>query len=211
MTARKKTKPKNSGKSGRQRQTGRSRGPAPGAGNQGLTLEQLAGWSFYECWISEEWRDPGVAVMVLVARSSGTGAMAVGSFLVDMGCLGLKDGFMIESDILDFREMREQMQRAQPLIRCEPEVALGVVLAAGEYGESLGFEQHEDAVDALGIFVGLDPDDCTTDAPVGGPDGKPLYVAGPDDDVEDVLATLDREVGSGEYDFVIGSEADPTS
>ena len=34
--------------------------------------------------------------------------------------------------------------------------------------------------------------------------GKPMYVAGPYDDVQRVLGTLERSVGRGNYDFVAG-------
>jgi len=45
-------------------------------------------------------------------------------------------------------------------------------------------------------------DACEETIPVGGPDGKPFYMAGPDDDVEHIMNTLTRKCGHGNFEFV---------
>lgn len=68
------------------------------------------------------------------------------------------------------------------------ELAQHLVLGAVEYARSLGFMPHRDfrrTRRALGSWDG--PSAITF-----GKDGKPLYVNGPYDDPERVLATLER-------------------
>jgi hypothetical protein len=37
-----------------------------------------------------------------------------------------------------------------------------------------------------------------------GKDGKPLYVSGPEDNVDRIMAKLHRTAGEGNFDFLIG-------
>ena len=61
-------------------------------------------WPMFSCLISSHWRDTGALVQVIVTRSRDSdepGPMCVGDFLVDLGCLGLKNGhggFMLHAD-----------------------------------------------------------------------------------------------------------------
>ena len=79
------------------------------------------------------------------------------------------------------------------------ELAQHLVLGAAEYAEGLGFEAHSDfgrARRLLGAWEG--PSAITF-----GYDGKPRYLNGPHEDPQDVLATLERNVGRRGFDFTV--------
>jgi hypothetical protein len=52
-------------------------------------------WPLLECWLTEEWQDVRQIVQILVARRGPRDEIAVGVFLVDLGCLGLKNASLI--------------------------------------------------------------------------------------------------------------------
>src|SRR5260370_20041823 len=63
-------------------------------------LGAAADWPLHECVVSRTWKEPGELVQILVARSAGDEIAAAG-FLVDLGCLGVKDAL---SHVLSRRE-----------------------------------------------------------------------------------------------------------
>lgn len=83
------------------------------------------------------------------------------------------------------------------------DLARHLVWGAVEYARGLGFEPHPDLRKAAG-HLGTLTDPCA----IGfGRDGMPVYVQGPHDDVDQILFTLDRTVGTGNYHFLIGADA----
>jgi hypothetical protein len=84
------------------------------------------------------------------------------------------------------------------MVSCELAVAQSVVYNAVDYAKSLGFEPHEDFPDAL-----FGPRPATLlDTPLAHP-ARPYWVRGPDDDVDEILGTLDESVGEGNYDVAM--------
>src|SRR5579872_4721209 len=45
-----------------------------------------------ECWITPDWKEQGLASIQVLAHTAG-GRCASAGFLVDLWCVGLKDGF----------------------------------------------------------------------------------------------------------------------
>lgn len=79
------------------------------------------------------------------------------------------------------------------------ELARQLVRGAVDYAGALGFSPHPDfesARDHLGPLEGQPV--------IGfGRHGRPFFTAGPYDDVEQVLATLQASVGEGSYNFAV--------
>jgi hypothetical protein len=74
------------------------------------------------------------------------------------------------------------------------------------YARGLGFEPHEDYRKAKKIFGEIDSSGCSRDFDYGR-DGKPLYIAGPNDTLlfqQRVFRTLVRTCGKGNFHFVTG-------
>ncbi len=175
--------------------------------SQGRILQSSSKWPLHECLISTGWQDTTQISQVMLTRRAPDGRYAVGLFLVDLACLGVKDGYgRIFFTLSEYNRHREQVMASQPLEPCDLDLAAKVIHTAIEYARGLGFEPHRDAVAALPILGEADPEAHPTSIPTGGPEGKPFYVQGPYDNVRRILATLNRAVGPDGYHFLVGME-----
>ncbi len=131
--------------------------------------------------------------------------LVVCSYLVDYWCLGVKDALppkkmdrleyeaTVKFTSHNFGEDFEEITLIQ---------AQSIVFGALEYAAGLGFEPHPDFTQAK-PHLGVRLDDLT---PIEfGKDGKPYYINGPHDSPDRIIATLNRSVGRGNYDYLIGS------
>jgi len=178
-----------------------------------------------ECWVSPGWStgltvpadlgwpdaaaDAGTEGLsnVLVARKERGSRVTMCSYLVDAYCLGVKN--VIGPDVMNSRAATEfsaslfsSAYRARPL-SVPLAMAQHLVLGAVEFARNLGFEPHPDFAAArshLGDWTGPSPITF-------GRDGKPLYIAGPHDNPTRIVKTLERSVGEGNFDYVVGVPA----
>jgi hypothetical protein len=139
---------------------------------------------------------------VLVARRDHRHRLSACGYLVDTGCLGIKNAVppraMTDRRLPDFVRTFFRAYEAPPL-RAPLELAQHLVYGAEEYARGLGFEPHPDYAAAkghLGEWTG--PSAITF-----GRDGKPFYFQGPYDDAASILRTLDGAVGQGRYDYAL--------
>jgi hypothetical protein len=167
--------------------------------SSGLTVEGHPGWPLNDGPNS----GTGGLASVLVAREHKYGKVSVCGYLADVYCLGVKnavgprimDNLGLRAFIRDFFSGYDGDPIEAPI-----ELAREVVFGSVEYARGLGFEPHPDFAAAeghLGEWAG--PSSITF-----GKDGKPLYVNGPYDDPGPVIRTLERTVGQGNFDYLIG-------
>lgn len=179
--------------------------------NRKLLLREAVNWTLHECLISKEWRDTRQLAQVVVTRRAPNGYIAVAGFMLDLGCLGIKDaltiGFATESRYRD--EYKSHLLGSQEMIPCDLDLAAKVIDEAQKYAASIGFKPHRDSKDALKLLGDANPQNCSELVPVGGEDGKPFYFAGPYDDADRILRVLDRTVGQGNYDYVVFLDEPP--
>lgn len=173
------------------------------------------------CWVSPGWCNgltiagradwPGASAhgisgsglaSVLVAREHRHGSVSVCGYLVDVYCLGVKDALgprvMKQRELSDFVRVYFGAYESAPLA-APIELARHLVLGAVDYARSLGFEPARDLEAARGHL-----------GPWRGPSairfgrsGKPLFVQGARDDAARILRTLERSVGSGNFEFSV--------
>lgn len=167
-----------------------------------------AEWPLFECWISESWQEPEAITQILVARRATGGQVAYALFLVDLGCLGIKNADATTASTPEYEELRETMMLTQPLVLCSLDLAAKVVHEAVRYARGLGFTPHKDVRKALKLLKGAQPERISEPVPLGDGTGKPFYVAGPFDNAKWVLRKLDQAVGSGNYDYLVPIEED---
>jgi hypothetical protein len=74
------------------------------------------------------------------------------------------------------------------------------------YAERYGLSPDPEYRQASLLLSGANPAVCDVEVPLGGPDGKPLFVPGPYDDVAQVVATLTRTVGPEGFDLDVPPE-----
>lgn len=143
-------------------------------------------------------------VGVLVAREHRSGGrVSACGYLVDVYCLGVKNA--LGPEIVDERELPDFRQCFftafdGPPLAAPIELAQHLVFGAVDYAHGLGFEPHRDFEAArrhLGEWSG-------PSAIRFGCDGKPLFVQGPHDDPERILATLEHSMGGyDDFDFIV--------
>jgi len=174
------------------------------------SLSQAKTWPFFEILITENWQEPGTLVQIIFARRDSTGQYAVGGFLVDLACLGVKTGFGNISDRGTYLKIRNEMAQKQTLLPTDAGLVAKIVREGVAYAKSLGFKPDPDYRDAMTILGDVDPDACDTPVPLGGEDGKPYFIAGPYDNVDLIMKKLTWAVGPDGFHFFapIGSPPD---
>lgn len=172
-------------------------------------LRQATTYPIEHCWAQEGWREDGLA-MIVMARRQPNDRFIVGQYLVDLGCLGLKQT-MVRTDIaeedLDPGLLAEVYQDAPP-IPVEPDLAHEIIYGGIRYAGELGFRPHRDF--RLTRLM-LEPEADYPDAGrvTYGRDGQPFYVAGPYDHSDAILRRLERAVGVGNFGYMLHLEDAP--
>jgi hypothetical protein len=163
-------------------------------------------WPFRECLITSEWRDTKQITQLLIVRENTRGQVVVGVLLVDLACLGLKNGFA--RGFASYRsfelELLNDLRERQEVTPCSLDLAAKIAQVATDYARGLGFEPHRDTKTALRLLAGAQPDLILETIPTGGPNGKPFYINGPADDSQKILRTLERTVGVGHFEMLVG-------
>lgn len=142
---------------------------------------------------------------VSVARPAPGSQLRLYHYLVDTYCLGVKN---------TIGPLRLAAERLEPTLEqlfsshrggyreIPAALAADLVYGAVEYARSLGFEPAKDSdypatADHLGPWTGPSPIEF-------GRAGRPYFINGPSDEVDQVIATLDRTVGRAGYDTTTG-------
>ena len=165
-------------------------------------ITKAATLPFHECFISEGWIENGMA-SILLSKKMPSGKFIVGSYLIDMYCLGLKDTlFKFGFDQISYSEFLDVFNSGQKMIDCNLTFAHNLIYGAIDFAHDLGFSPQKDFKITEHL---LDPDliDDGIDEIEFGKDGKPLYVAGPYDNINRILSTLDKNAGAGKYHYIL--------
>ncbi|MCD6344108.1 MAG: hypothetical protein J7M17_00680 [Anaerolineae bacterium] len=182
----------------------RGRGISPPRFQSGRSLLRASGsWPLYECLLTKEWRKEGAITQILVARRSSSGQIAIGVFLVDLGCLGVKSAFGSLPTRREYRKLRDRMKAHQSMVKADLNLVAKIIREALAYAKELGFKPDPDYRDAMPVLGDADPDACDVPIPLGGKDGKPFFVAGPYDNVGRIMAKLTRKLGPGGFTFIV--------
>jgi hypothetical protein len=140
----------------------------------------------------------------IICRELSNGKLAVGMFLLDVFCLGVKDAFAQTTTPFQFREQLLKMGRASRLSPQSPAYVKKLVLGTEEWARGIGFEPHADYAPARLLLEGIN-DECSEQF-VFGKDGKPMYVNGPFDTpvkIRHIVETLKRTCGEGGFHYVV--------
>lgn len=157
--------------------------------------------TFETCKINDNWQQTGMPIVV-VQKKMPSGNFIIGTYLIDIKCLGLKNTFFA-FNLSDIRveEFFKELSLQHNLIDCDLVFAHNLVYGAIDYAQELGFEPNHDFAHTELL---LDPDliDDGIDEIEFGKDGKPLYIPGPNDNVNKILAQLERVCGTGNYHYI---------
>ena|GEM_PF-311992 len=175
------------------------------SGQKEVLIKDAQKYPFDQCLINGNWKDVGLARIVVI-RQMDEDHFIFGMYLVDTYCLGVK------SASYDVGVTEKQLQDLISNYSDDPEeYCLGcvqqIVDGAIEYAKKLGFSPYPE-FDLARHVLGEKKDCEARDFYFGGPQGKPLYVAGPHDDKQAIIDQLTKLLEKDGFDYMIPVQAD---
>lgn len=172
-----------------------------------LSQKELASanrYPVYECQISDNWQESGLAYIWLSRKTPLH--ILTGTFLVDIKCLGLKDtyitGFRTEWEYREHKNITMQtFRRSFRLKDCSVSLIHTIIYGGIAYAGQFGFEPHKDFKQTKYL---LNKDTKRGESVKFGEGDKPLYISGPNDNVEKILQKLTISVGKDGFQFIDG-------
>ncbi len=157
-----------------------------------------------ECWVSDNWQEQDLQpITVVVARQHKNGNYTVGTYLVDLKCMGLKQtSYRVNYPADEYRELMLDFDELQTLTIVDYRVAHNVVYGGIAYAQDLGIRPQDGDWAASRYVLDEDTDEVELLELECGFAGQPLFIAGPYDRPDQILAKLDKTVGKDNYGFI---------
>ncbi len=146
--------------------------------------------------------------LAVFSRRLPDSRIAVGTFLVDVFCLGVKDAMARIMAEWEYEDYIDGVEENHSLKVVEPACIVKLVEEGVDYARDLGFFPHKDYRKARKIFGDVDPADCKTEFEFG-KDGKPFYMSGPYDSDTKIRRIIDRlteRLGPDGFHFLVEFE-----
>jgi len=158
-------------------------------------------YPIYECLIGSSWKKRGMA-NILLSRQQPDGNLIFGVYLVDIFCLGLKNTFCNANFSMSNYEgdLKVRIYREQPPVECPVDLAHQIIYGAIDYASELGFKPQKYFKLSRYILKERDKFGEITEVEFG-KNGKPFYIAGPDDDVEQIMRKLERKLNPDDFKY----------
>ena len=161
-----------------------------------------------KCYVNKDW-DASKLCQATIVREHASGNVTACRYLVDLGCLGIKDThYLFNVPWEDIEEkLNQQKEYGVDYTEASYELIHNIIYSALEFAEDYGFKPHRDFTSVTSYFLEEDTDDIPI-IPVecGGDDGNPLYVNSGIDSpsrVKQILAQLDKTAGKGNYHYIL--------
>ena len=157
----------------------------------------------YECLINTSWKEGGLA-SILLSRQQPDGNIVFGVYLVDVFCLGLKNTYCNANFTLSRYEqdVKASISRNEPLIDYPVPLTHHIIYGVIDYAFKLGFKPQKDF--KLTRYILEKRTEIGESIPIEfGKDGKPFFIAGPDDNINLIVRKLERAVGEGNFHFLL--------
>ena len=140
------------------------------------------------------------------SRQMPDGSVAVVVFLIDRYCLGVKDALADVVGRYSYdKDFVTKMQSKFTSREVSPATVRKLVEEAVAYAAGLGFAPHADYHKAKPIFGTIDPRESTEEFEFG-KDGKPFFIAGPNDTPQrcrQIMAVLAHDLGPDGFHYLI--------
>lgn len=160
----------------------------------------------YECWVNTGWEEAQI-VTLIVARQHSNGNITAGLYLVDLGCLGIKDTFWyFNVPISEYRKELERLtEMNEGIEKIDYVLAHNIVFAGIEFAEEYDFKPHRDFTSVTRYILAEDNEDIPVIEIDCGMEGLPFYMRGPNDSAakaSQIIAQLERVAGHGNYHLI---------
>jgi hypothetical protein len=157
---------------------------------------------FHECFINMNWKTEGMASIV-ISKKMPSGKYIAGLYMIDMFCLGLKNTyFQFALDSVEYDEFLQKMNSQSESVKFDLGEAHNIIFGAIDFAAENGFKPQKDF--AITQYL-LDENliDDRIDEIEFGRNGRPFYFAGPYDNTGQIIKTLEKNVGNGNFDVVL--------
>ncbi|MEM7134817.1 MAG: hypothetical protein AAF702_51645 [Chloroflexota bacterium] len=165
------------------------------------SLSRAKDWPLEDAWITADWQKREQIIQILVARRGPRGHVAIGVVVVDTMCLGAKNAYGGVTDEFVYQERLDGMRKNQEMISTDINLIAKVVRDSIAYASELGFRPNKDLPQAMAVIGRADPDACSVEVPLGGPEGKPYFFAGPHDNVDRIMNILTKKLGPDGFNY----------
>ncbi|MCM1110944.1 MAG: DUF1186 family protein [Clostridium sp.] len=159
-----------------------------------------------KCYITSGWKESGIS-QIIVTRVRPSGNLAVGLFLVDTFCVGVKDATyyanMYESD---FEDLLERLESGAGLEEISYNEAHNIIYGAIEFAEEGGIQPAKDFKTA-GYILEEDTDDIPLIEYEFGKDGKHFLFINSDKREMPYFRQLKKTLGD-DFHYVMSNESD---
>ncbi|CBE69067.1 protein of unknown function [Candidatus Methylomirabilis oxygeniifera] len=148
---------------------------------------------------------------VVISRRHPSGQISLAIFLLDVYCLGVKDVFHRLVDPSQYANIMAGLARDSPLEDIDLTCARKLIEGAVEYARQFQLTPHPDYKTARTILGEVDAAACPRDFEYGR-DGKPFYVAGPNDSPATsrrILSLLEQQCGPDGFHYMIPTDLSP--
>lgn len=160
----------------------------------------------YECLVASGWEESGLPTVV-IARKHTTGNITASTYLVDLGCLGVKDtSYLFNVTPTQYSEFKDLIQQNMELIPVDYALVHNIILAGVEYAEEWGFQPYKDYESITRHMLEEDDEAVELMEIECGYNGMPVYVQGPYEDeakARRIIAQLEKSAGSGNFKFFL--------
>jgi hypothetical protein len=173
--------------------------------SKNAALRDARTYPLLECLISSSWKNetPGL-VQIIIARQQPDTSICSAVYLVDKLCLGLKNTvtYVGYSQQRYQQDVVERIGHRTPLETCDLELAQQMIYASIEYAGKFGFVPQRDFNQSQYLLTprGELPEPYHISFGRG---GKPLYIAGPYDNSQEIIKQLERTAGLGNFDYLM--------
>jgi hypothetical protein len=153
------------------------------------------------CLLMDSLFEIGVGTLVL-ARGVTPRYVAMGCFLIDVFCLGIKDVTFNELDKEELDPFLQTMGLAAPMISVDPSYARKLLRDLTAWSHQIGFAPHREFADVEPLFGDVNAEACDAVFQFGC-DGKPRYIPGPGEtrlQIRDRLEHLRKTLGEGGFE-----------
>ncbi len=161
----------------------------------------------HECKIDKNIFDQGLG-NVFITRILPNGEIALGVFLLDIFCLGVKDSFY--NIITEEKYQIFLSKNPNEFKNIHPTCARKIIEGALNYAKGFGFKPHKNYKFSKMIFGKIDPDACPSSFEYG-KEGKPLYIPGPHDNEKrkmSIINKLKQKLGPDNFKFLAISDSE---
>jgi hypothetical protein len=165
-------------------------------------VQKVRNFPFHEALVQESYYGEEGIATVLLSRKEPSGKITLAIFLVDTFCLGIKNAsYKCHLYQEEYEELKEQAFGGYGYRKEDLVFVHNLIYGALDFAEDIGFKPHSDF--AVAEYV-LDPErvDEGINEIEFGKDGKPFFIAGPYDNISRIIKTLERNVGTGNFDVV---------